>query len=420
MPDLSETLERYWSRSAQLLGGVVKDRWPFYWERTWYAPCDSLAEFRRLQVVAPDRLQIVVAPGGQGGSALRAEVRNGDQPPNVGGGWRAEVVGPIEQNSITLTKFRWRTFFDAAYPRNPVAADPSLPAGPAKPIWQVFFQWHQADDPDPDYGSSPPVAFIIEPGPDQQGALYVHLHRSDLNDPSSSVETAKLPVATLQPATWHEFEAEIMWNINKGSIRVFHNGQEVVPRTAAQTIFPKRTNPNLAGSSYLKAGLYRKPWPATDGGQAVGAPPNVGFIVYHDEIERFERRLWPGAWLTLLLQYIRLSTAPRDRDPQEPAAPRPPFVRVTAHSQTAARQATRQWRSAELRALRITVDPDTAAPRASQLGDPLTDPLSLPDCMRAPQRFPAASRSGRAPSVRVGPRLASLLAERGTLPGRAG
>ncbi|MGH3807664.1 MAG: heparin lyase I family protein [Pseudonocardiaceae bacterium] len=159
------------------------------------APCNSLSEWRSIQVPAgtTDRLQIVPAPLGKSAHALRAEVRDGDVAVNskrdpIAGGWRAEVVGPTETQSSTTVRYTWSTLLDPTYPANPKGSD-------GKPIWQVITQWHQGDA---DKGASPPIAFIIV-----GEEIRLHLNKPD------GTEVGQYRVADLARGTWHDFQVDV-------------------------------------------------------------------------------------------------------------------------------------------------------------------------------------------------------------------
>jgi hypothetical protein len=90
--------------------------------------------------------------------------------------------------------------------------------------------------------------------------------------------------------------------MQNGSVAVSHNGVQVIKPMVAETIFPTKSDSNVPGSVYMKAGLYRRNLPATNNGQPVGTPQSpggIGFILYHDEIERYQREAllsWPPRW----------------------------------------------------------------------------------------------------------------------------
>jgi hypothetical protein len=113
------------------------------------------------------------------------------------------------------------------------------------------------------------------------------------------------------------------------SIRVWHNvirrcqqsspNQPPYPAQASDTLtglgtlFPPKTGSQSPSAAYLKVGLYRK---------AVNTMPVGPFILYYDEIDRYERRLvilpiplpWPFSMLKKLVAKIN----PRHSWPRPP------------------------------------------------------------------------------------------------------
>jgi hypothetical protein len=245
--------------------------------RTFYVPGDSLGEWLAIQVPANtnDRLSIVPAPLGKSPNALRVQVRDGDVAVNsqgqpIPGGWRAEGVGPTEVASPNPARYTWSTMLDPAYPVNATGTD-------GKPIWQVITQWHQGDQ---DVGGPPPIAFIIVG--DQ---ILLHLHRSDPQNPANSIEVGQFPVANgLARGSWHDFQMDVRWDLTNGWVTVWHNGQLMQHHGPIQTLFPQQQNPGAAGSTYLKMGLYRKAVPTATAGD---------FVLYHDEVQRFDASFAP-------------------------------------------------------------------------------------------------------------------------------
>jgi hypothetical protein len=240
------------------------------WQQTWSAPGNDISEWQSLQMPPdpPARVRIASPPAPRNGTALRAEVRDGDVAVNsagtpIPGGWRAEAVGPQEAASQQPVRYEWSTLLDTSYPMNPLGAD-------GKPIWQVITQWHQGDA---DVGGPPPVALILV-----GNEIRLHLHRSDPADPNASVEVGQYHVATLSRGTWHNFRLDARWALTGGYVKIWHNGQVTADVQNIQTLFPTRANAAVAGTAYLKMGLYRKASP-------VGAGP---FILYHDEVRRLQ------------------------------------------------------------------------------------------------------------------------------------
>jgi hypothetical protein len=312
---------------------------PFWWTRTWYAPCNDLSpgvEWSSIQVRkgTVNRLISVAVQPPKNGNAMRAEVLDGDvawNPKANGGkgaeipsGWRAEAVGPTEYSSDSDVRYDWSTMLDPNY-----VNDPRIAAGndAGKRTWQVITQWHQGDH---DQGASPPIAFTIV-----GDNIRLHLDKHDPADQDNSIEVGQWPVATLDRGTWHDFRAEIRWHLTDGSIKVWHNGQRQTfqpqpqpggeppyPRkatdtlTGLETLFPPKTGSAEAPSAYLKAGLYRR-------GDAT-IPPGP-YVLFHDEFSRytegFLRRI-----LVAVVRLIKRIRLPRRFRWPPPSPPWPPFL----------------------------------------------------------------------------------------------
>jgi hypothetical protein len=166
------------------------------------------------------------------------------------------------------------------------AADPRLKNG--SQTWQAIFQWHQGDN---DRGGSPPVAFILV-------GDYIYLDVETVKS-GASVQVGQWPLATLNRGAWHDFAAEIKWHRTDGTIKVWHNGQPITfnpapsqanpgtsfppsattTLTGLTTLFPPKSGSTTPSSVYLKAGLYRR---------AANTTPAQMFVLYHDELGRYE------------------------------------------------------------------------------------------------------------------------------------
>jgi hypothetical protein len=292
-----------------------------WWHRTWYAPCNDVThkgvEFVRFEVPqnTTDRLMSYPVQPAKSGNAMRVEVRPGDwgwnpdanngQGAVIPGGWRAEAQGPTELQADQAVGYSWSTMLDPTYVTDPRVNDAVDPNN-GKSIWQVITQWHQSDS---DRGSSPPVAFIIV-----GNNILLDVHRYDPANENYSIQVGQWPVATLNRGAWHDFEAEIRWHPTDGTIKITHNGSPVMfspqvpPDAPNEPLYPTQTTENLTGlgtlfppktgsmappSAYFKIGLYRK---------AVTTNPPGPFILYHDEISRYERGFrwgpfpWPIGW----------------------------------------------------------------------------------------------------------------------------
>ncbi|MEJ2865343.1 heparin lyase I family protein [Actinomycetospora flava] len=273
---------------------VMGDAFVAGWQIKWQAHCDDLVvDFESVQVRkdTTDRLLSWPVRPAKSGNALRAEVLQDDVAWNpdanmgkgadIAGGWRAEAVGPTENQSNHSVRYEWSTLLDPSY-----AVDPRLADGTR--TWQVIFQWHQGDK---DQGGSPPVAFIIA-----GDHIYLDVHTVKSG---ASVQVGQWPLATLDRGTWHDFAAEIKWHRTDGTIKLWHNGQAVTfapvaspaspgtmfPSSATDTLanlttlFPPKAGSSRPSSVYLKVGLYRR---------AANTTPSQTFVVYHDEICRYE------------------------------------------------------------------------------------------------------------------------------------
>lgn len=175
----------------------------------------------RTQRVSDDRLRVVTDPVRQGRYALRAEVRQGDDPIDSGDD-RAEVLRKDEQDPEGSVRwYAWSTMLPRDYP-----IDES---------WQVFLQFKQ------DGEGSPPV---------QLGAADGTVGISAYGGKFTMWET--------QPelGRWHDFVLGVKWSPDKsvGWLELWYDGQQVLPRTTVATMyaFDGRTLPN-----YVKLGYYR-------------------------------------------------------------------------------------------------------------------------------------------------------------------
>lgn len=266
------------------------------WQRTWYAPCSNLGEFTSIEVPqgTTDRLRIDSPQPARSGTALRAEVRDGDiawnpnanngQGAEIPGGWRAEAIGPFESQTDKPVRYEWSTMLAPDY-----VADPRT--GDGNPTWQVITQWHQGDN---DKGGPPPIAFIIV-----GEQILLDLQHWDPNDDQRSIQVGQWPVADVQRGQWHQFRAEIRWDVAEGTLALWHNGEQVyfdpqfpqdnpgpqypTSRTALltglATLFEHKAGEAGESQSYLKTGIYRK-------GEAT--TPEGPFVLFHDEFSRWE------------------------------------------------------------------------------------------------------------------------------------
>jgi hypothetical protein len=242
---------------------------------------------------------------------MRAEHRDNetgirDDGHEVDKGWRSEAVGVYESAGQIPIRYEWSTMLDPSYPRDPHVVVGGGAPGP--PAWQVITQWHQGDH---DRGGSPPIAITIV-----GDEIMLDLHRHDPAAAAASIQRGQWKLANVDRGNWHQFTAEIVWDIGHGSIRLWHNGVPVVfspqypPSSPGEPQFPQQATELLTGletlfpaqqaggspEAYLKAGIYRKAAP-TD-------PPGP-YVVHHDEFARYEpviRTLPPLPW-PLVIQW---------------------------------------------------------------------------------------------------------------------
>ncbi len=189
------------------------------------------SQWTRAQMVSADRLQVVSSPVRQGRYALKATVKQGDDPINASGN-RNELVKTTREAVGSEYYYKWSTMFASDFP--------------SVRTWQLFTQWHHEGG-----SGSPPVEF------------YVYGEEVRLNiggDPG--VIVWKAPLVRGQ---WQDFIFHVRWSpdASVGFVELYHNGQLVLPKRYIATQVPGMLN-------YLKVGLYR-----SDTVSQVG-------VVYHD------------------------------------------------------------------------------------------------------------------------------------------
>jgi MYXO-CTERM domain-containing protein len=189
----------------------------------------NLSQYSSTQRVSADRLQLVQSPVHQGRYALKATVRQGDDPINASGN-RNELVYQGREKEGSEYYYRWQVLFPQDYP--------------SARTWQVFTQWHHSG-----CCGSPPVEFFV----------YGEEIRLTL---TNSVTPWKVK---LERGVWQDFIFHVKWSPDPavGFVELWHNGQRVLSRYVHATMYP-------GDSIYLKLGLYR-----SDTIQPVG-------VVYHD------------------------------------------------------------------------------------------------------------------------------------------
>ena len=187
------------------------------------------SQYSSMQRVSADRLQVVPSPVIQGRYALKATVRQGDDPINSSGN-RNELVYQGREKEGSEYYYRWQVLFPRDYP--------------SVKTWQIFTQWHHTG-----CCGSPPVEFFV----------YGEELRLTL---TNSVTPWK---ATLQRGVWQDFILHVKWSPDAtvGFVELYHNGQLVLPKRSIATQFPGMLN-------YLKVGLYRSDTVTQTG------------VVYHD------------------------------------------------------------------------------------------------------------------------------------------
>ncbi|MBZ4416299.1 polysaccharide lyase [Myxococcus sp. RHSTA-1-4] len=188
------------------------------------------SQYTGTQMVSADRLQVVTSPVAEGKYALKATVRQGDDPINSSGN-RNELVYQGREAVGSEYYYRWKVMFPADYP----SAD----------TWQLFTQWHHDG-----CCGSPPVEFYVK-GEEIRFSL---------------PGTEEVPWRTkLVRGVWHEFILHAKWSSDPevGFVELWHNKELVLPKRGAMTMYSGQKN-------YLKLGLYRN-----DTVQPVG-------VVYHD------------------------------------------------------------------------------------------------------------------------------------------
>ncbi|PTL80691.1 heparin lyase I family protein [Vitiosangium sp. GDMCC 1.1324] len=181
------------------------------------------------QMVNADRLQVVASPVHQGSYALKATVRQGDNPISASGN-RNELVRMTNEKEGDEYFYRWSTMFASDFP--------------SANTWQLFTQWHHSGD-----NGSPPVEFYVN-----GETVYLRVQGSTV------VWSTKLV-----RGQWQDFIFHVKWSANSsvGFVELYLNGQRVLPKRNVATMYSGQTN-------YLKVGLYRN-----------STISQVG-VVYHD------------------------------------------------------------------------------------------------------------------------------------------
>ncbi len=189
---------------------------PAFAEVRWRGDFETgdLKQWKRVQMVNADRLQVVSDPVQEGSHALKVTVHQGDNPIGASGN-RNELVGPAEPEG-SEAYFRWGTMFAKDFP--------------SEHTWQLFAQWHQPED----CCGSPPIQFEVS----GEELMF-------------TVSTAQTLVwrAPLVRGEWHDFILHVKFSDDpkKGFVELWYDGKKAVEKTYAAT----------RGNSYMKLGLYR-------------------------------------------------------------------------------------------------------------------------------------------------------------------
>jgi hypothetical protein len=189
----------------------------------------NISQWSKTQMVSADRLQVVPSPARQGSYAVKVTVRQGDNPISASGN-RNELVRMTNEKEGDEYYYRWSTMFASDYP--------------SAKTWQLFTQWHHSGN-----SGSPPVEFYVN-----GETIYLRVNGSTV--------VWSTPLVRGQ---WQDFIFHVKWSSNPGVgfVELYRNGQLVLPKRSAATLYAGQTN-------YLKVGLYRN---------STIAP--VG-VVYHD------------------------------------------------------------------------------------------------------------------------------------------
>ncbi|QDE80919.1 heparin lyase I family protein [Myxococcus xanthus] len=178
----------------------------------------NTSQWTRSQSVSNSRLQVVTDVVREGRYALKATVRQGDDPINASGN-RNELLYISQEKADSTWYYKWSTLFPTNYP-----LDDS---------WQVFAQWHQEG-----CCGSPPLEFYVR--------------GEEMHMRVGGVKGKVLWTAPLKRGDWSDFVLQVKWspNAKTGFVQLWHNNEVVVPKTYVATQFGKEMN-------YLKLGLYR-------------------------------------------------------------------------------------------------------------------------------------------------------------------
>ncbi|NMO17373.1 carbohydrate-binding protein [Pyxidicoccus fallax] len=178
----------------------------------------NISQWTRSQSVANSRLQVVTDVVREGRYALKATVRQGDDPIGASGN-RNELLHLTQEKSGSTWFYKWSTMFPKNYP--------------SSDTWQVVVQWHQEG-----CCGSPPLEFFVR--------------GEQLNLRVGGADGDIVWQSPLNRGEWHDFVLQVKWSSNAktGFVQLWHNGKLALPKTFGATQYGKEMN-------YLKLGLYR-------------------------------------------------------------------------------------------------------------------------------------------------------------------
>lgn len=189
-------------------------------EEAWRGDFETgnISQWTRSQSVASSRLQVVSDVVREGRYALKATVRQGDDPISASGN-RNELLYISEEKPGSTWFYKWSTLFPKNYP----SAD----------SWQVIIQWHQEG-----CCGSPPLEIFVK--------------GEEMNLRVGGADGDIVWQGPLERGSWHDFVMEVKWSANPktGYVQMWHNGTLAVPKTYGATQYGSEMN-------YLKMGLYR-------------------------------------------------------------------------------------------------------------------------------------------------------------------
>lgn len=186
----------------------------------------TVSQWSRAQRVSADRLEIVTSPVRDGRYALRATVKQGDDPINASGN-RNELLYITHEPRGSEYFYKFSVLFD--------------PTFPSANTWQVFTQWHHEG-----CCGSPPLE------------MYVVGEKMHLRAGGASAKV--LWTAPLVRGKWQDFVLRVKWSSDPkvGFVELYHQGQKALAKTPAVTMYDDSLN-------YLKLGLYRNDTIAPEG-----------------------------------------------------------------------------------------------------------------------------------------------------------